>query len=177
MELDLQGIFRDAFGYGTPNAFQIEKKQLSNLGQPYYGTDLLGREHFMPVYLNNYLLPFAVIGMTWSKTIVSTPMPERGGSVKELINIDDYKFNIKGIVLTEDNSFPEMQVRDIYELFKKNNSLQLRSVLTDIVLNGAFSHSVIITEIKWPAVTGIEHAKPFEMELESDMTFELEFAE
>lgn len=175
MELDLQQIFKSAFGYdAAPMTFHLERKEMSNLGQRYYGTDLLGREHFLPVRLNNYLLPFAVIGMTCRKNIVSTPMPMRGGSIHELISIEDYQFNIKGIVLTEDNSFPESQIKDVYKLFEKNASLELRSVLTDIVLNGAYNHSVVITEIKWPTVTGVEHAKPFEMELEGDMAFTLE---
>ena len=85
MEFDFQQIFKDVFGYDAPKTFDIERKQTSNLGQAYYGQDLLGREHFLPVYLNKYLIPFAVIGMSCSKSFVNTPMPYRGGSVHELI--------------------------------------------------------------------------------------------
>lgn len=181
-DFNLNDIFKKAFGYDAPEETHFEfppassRVETSSLGQPYYASDLSGREFFLPVYLNNYLVPFAVLGMTWKKTFVSTAMPERGGSVKELISIDDYDFNIKGIVIKDENVFPESEVIDLHNLFKINASITIRSVLSDIVLDGAFDHKVIVKNVKWPAVSGVEHAKPFEMELESDMIFDLELA-
>jgi hypothetical protein len=156
--------------------------ETSKLGQVYYDTDLFGREFFLPVYLNGYLLPFAVIGMKWKKTIVKTAMPERGGTVNELISIDDYVFNIKGILVNDANNFPEQEIIDLHTIFKINASVALRSVISDIVLTGKSNtrkddpegHKVIVESINWPEVSGIEHAKPFEIELSSDMIFELE---
>lgn len=188
-EFDLGNIFRQAFGYEPPTrsedirlAQAKERRKQSRLGQNFFDTDLLGREYFLPVYLNDWLVPFAVLGMTWKKTIVSTPMPERGGSVKELISIDDYLFSLKGILINEENDFPDGDVMQVHDIFKINKSVVLRSVLSDIVLSGKSSdgkndpdgHKVVIKEVRWPEVVGIEHAKPFEMELESDMIFDLE---
>lgn len=183
---DLGAIFYQAFGY-EPNVtdsskIKLEKaqarKEQSQLGQPFYMKDLSGVEYFLPVTINGVLIPYAVIGMTWKKTIVSTAMPERGGSVKELISIDDYEFTIKGILINENNDFPDDQVMKLHDLFKLNQSLVMRSVLSDIVLSGQGDdpdgHKVVIKEIKWPEISGIEHAKPFEMSLESDMIFDLE---
>ena len=187
MEFKLEKIFRDAFGYEPPTTkFVIPKasarKEISKLGQPFWFTDILGREFFLPVTINNVQIPFAVLGMTWKKTIISTPMPERGGSVNELISIDDYTFNLKGILVDESGNFPEADIIALHEMFKINASLVMRSVLSDIVLSGKssdkkddpFGHRIIIKEIKWPAVSGVEHAKPFEMDLVSDMIFDLE---
>jgi hypothetical protein len=177
-EFNLSDIFHKSFGYEAPKPMEIPKAspriETSSLGQPYYLEDLSGREFFMPVKLNDYLLPFAVIGMTWKKTFVETAMPERGGSVTELISIDDYVFTIKGILINSKNVFPESEVIDLHKLFKINASISLRSVLSDIVLDGAYDHKVIVKQITWPAVAGVEHAKPFEMELKSDMIFDLE---
>jgi hypothetical protein len=146
----------------------------SVLGQPYYATDFLGREFFLPVTLNGHLIPFAVLSINEKKTIVETAMPERGGSVKELISIDDYIINLKGILIEEDNIYPEQQIIDIHNIFLLNESIPIRSVLTDIFLNGAYNHSVVIKEIKWPANPGVQNAKPFEIDMVADMIFTLE---
>lgn len=174
-DFELRKMFKKAFGYDVPSkSFSIqqasERVEYSTLGSPYYGKDLWKREHFLPVYLNGYLLPFAVIGMIWSKKYVDTPMPKRNGTVHELIAIDSYRFNIKGIAITEDNSFPEREMIALRNLFENNNSVEIRSVLSDIVL-GDGNHSVVITDMKFPAQTGIEHAKPFEIEVQSDALF------
>lgn len=187
-EFKLDDIFKKAFGYDVPNRkFDIppagERKEMSELGQPFYAADDLGREHFLPVKLNGYLVPFAVVGVSAKKTIVSTPMPERGGSVHEIISVDDYAINIKGILINDDNVFPEKEITAIHKLFEVNNSIELRSALTDIFLRGGNKdsqqlndqlHQVVIKTINYPAVAGIEHAKPFEINCESDMIFTLE---
>jgi hypothetical protein len=177
-DFNLSDIYRKAFKSEPPKKFEIPKAspriENSSLGSQYYMEDLSGREFFMPVTINGYLIPFAVMGMTWKKTYVETAMPERGGTVTELISIDDYLFNIKGILINSKNVFPEKEVIDVRDIFLKNESLTMRSVLSDIVLNGTYDHRVIIKEIEWPHVSGVEHAKPFEMELKADMIFDLE---
>jgi hypothetical protein len=186
-EINFNKIFNDAFGY-TPDTREVKIEQAparlehSNLGQPYYDTDILGREFFMPIRLNGILVSFAVVACVWKKTFVSTGMPERGGTVKELISIDDFAINIKGILVNPGNEWVEAGVVEMFNLFKVNASVELRSALTDIFLSGksddngndAIGHRVVIKEIKWPAVSGVEHAKPFEIDCESDLIFELE---
>lgn len=173
-------IFRRAFDYDMP-ADSIEiptaqgRKETSKKGGMYYATDALGREFFMPVKIESVLVPFAVVSVTSKKTIVSTPMPERGGSVKELISIDDYAINIKGIVLNPGSDFPEDQIQEMHDLFKENRALLLECVLTDIFLEA--DQKVVVRECRWPSVAGVEHARPFELELESDQIFDLEVTE
>lgn len=176
-EFNLNTIFKKAFGYDAPESFSIPKAEArrnqSILGQPYYMEDALGREFFLPITIDGYLIPFGVLSMTWKKTIVSTPMPERGGSVHELISIDDYTFNIKGLLVNEDNEFPESGIIDLQQLFYANSNVTLRSAVSDIVLSGASDHKVIIKEIKWPGEAGVEHVQAFEIDCESDQIFEL----
>jgi len=175
---NLSAIFKQSFGYEMPEEqFKIEQAtnrlEQASLGGRYYGSDVFGREFFLPVQLDGYVLPFAVVSVNCKKIIVSTPLPERGGSVKELISIDDYMINLKGIVINDTNVFPESQIIDLHELFLKNRSINMQCVLTDIFLNGAFDQRVVIKDLKFPPISGVEHARPFEMELESDMNFEL----
>lgn len=194
--IDFQNLFADIWGYSPPEpriepteegeyeqrSVSIptapERKTNSSLGQPYFDSDPFGREFFMPVRIDGMLIPFAVISMNWRKTIVDTMMPERGGSVLEMISLNNYTFNIKGIFINEENEFPEEQIIQLRDLWKKNTSVEMRSVISDIVLTGqaddTTGHKVAIREIAWPAVSGIEHAKPFEMDLISDTIFDLE---
>ena len=153
--------------------------QTSSLGQRYFNNendDFYGREFFLPVYLDDYLLPFAVMSMTWKKTFVSTAMPERSGSVHELISIDDYVFNIKGLLINESGNFPEQQIIHLHDIFKQNASLRLRSALSAIVLKGGFDEKVIVKEIKWPPTAGVENVRAFEIDCESDQINDLELS-
>lgn len=178
MEFNIKDIFEKAFGYSAPDKFDpppAESRVLhSELGSNYYGADIFGREYFLPVTINGLVIPFAVVSVNCRKSIVETQMVERSGSVKELISIDDYVFNVKGILISEDGNFPEQQIINIHELFKLNTSVTMRSVLTDIFLNGIVDHSIVIKELKWPAKAAVEHAKPFEMDCVSDSIFTLE---
>ncbi|MDE3185282.1 MAG: hypothetical protein KGM16_17860 [Bacteroidota bacterium] len=188
-QFNLSHIFKQAFGYDAPttDASKIKipqaaaRREQSRLGQPFYKTDLSGREFFLPVTIDGILIPFAVMGMTWKKTIVETPMPERGGAVIELINIDTYQFTLKGLLVNETNDFPDDGVMELFDLFKQNNSVTIHSVLSDIVLSGKSNlnaedpdgHKVVIKEVTWPEVSGVEHVKPFQMQLISDYLFDL----
>lgn len=179
MNTDIKELFRRAFGYEAPdNSYVIEqapaRKETGNLGGHYYAVDMYGREFFMPVTLAEILLPFAVISINCKKTIVATPMPERQGSVHEQISVDDYVINIKGLLVSEDNAYPEDSIIELQKLFLRNEAVTMRSVLSDIFLNGKFEHRVIIKSLSFPAVSGTENVKPYEMELESDMIFDLE---
>lgn len=186
-EFSISKAFKEAFGYDAPKEFKIpaaeERKESAELGSPFYHDDDFGREHFLPVKINGIWLPFAVISISTKKTIVSTAMPERGGSVHEIISVDDYVINIKGILINDDNVFPEKDITELQKLFEVNNSVELRNALTDIFLKGGTRdgdklydhfHQVVIKSINYPAVSGVEHAKPFEINCESDMIFTLE---
>jgi hypothetical protein len=177
MEFDLKKIYRDVFGYEAPASFSVPnyegRKETSSTGQRFYAEDLSGREFFLPVWINNQLISFAVMGMTWKKTIVETAMPERGGSVNELISIDDYVFTVKGLLVDEDGNFPESGIIDLHNLFKINSSIEMRSAMSDIVLGGSYDHKVIIRDVNWPPAAGVEHVKAFEINVKSDMVFDL----
>jgi hypothetical protein len=180
--IQLASLFKQAFGYEPPAPGQNEinlpkagdRIEMSNLGQPFYESDALGREFFLPVKLNDYLVPFAVIETRWKKTVVKTAMPERGGTVKELISIEDYPVNIKGMFVRDADEFPESEIKELHSIFEKNASITIRSVLTDIFLRGLFDHKIVIEEVSWPSIVGVQNVKPFSIQAESDMIFTLE---
>lgn len=172
----LKSIFEKSFGYVPEGDFKIEqaavRKSNSSLGQAFYATDDLGREHYMPVVIEGWLIPFAVVSVTPKKLIVSTPMPERGGSVHEIVAMDDIAINIKGILVSKDNEYPEADLRKLWDIFKLNKSVELKSAKTAIFLNG--EDKVIIKEMPVPPVPGVQHAQPFELNCVSDTIYKLE---
>ncbi len=139
--------------------------------------DVLGRYYFMPVWI--YLgskkteIPNAVISMTGRKNIVETQLIGVQGSVKELVSIADYEISLISTVVGQSpDSYPEEAVRELVDLYNKNEAVEIVSGITDIVL-GADSH-VVIKSISFPAVGGYENQQIVEMSLVTDRLLELE---
>lgn len=168
---DIQKIFRDTWGYHPPVFDVSVQPEQSSKKIDYFAKGLFGRPYFMPVKLGEVNLPNPVIKITSKKTIVETAMVNRVGTVKELISLEDYRINIKGIIITEDNSYPEDDIRTIHELYKQNTSFPIISALTNIFLTD--DNKVVITDITWPEVSGTQNVKTYEMNLVSDHPFDL----
>jgi len=150
-----------------------QPEKSTNYGSNYYATDIYGRYYFMPVSISDYLLPFPVISIDCGKDIVSTPMVERQGSVHEIINTNDFIINIRGFIADPNNNYPESEIIALLQnVFVPNKSLTIKSVLTDIFLQG--NNSVVVKSLKFPPVKGIIGVKPYELDLVSDLIFDLE---
>ena len=149
------------------------ERESSNLGSTLRKRDANGRWYFMPVVLvykgKEYEMPNSLISIRGKKNIVSTPMVGRKGSVKELINIEDYDIRIQGVAL--DTDWPDDQLAAIKEIYAVNESVQLKCALTDIFMDE--EDMVVIKSIDIPEMKGIEHAQTYSLELETDRSFEL----
>jgi hypothetical protein len=170
-------------------------------GSPYYSKDIVtGVEYFMPVTLTypdntplsaqdaglvsnsapggltTWNLPFPVISISSRKTIIETPLTERRGTVKELINIEDYEITIKGFIISATNDFPESDVMTLRTIYEQNTPLSIKCPLTDIFLirpDRSGSDQVVIRELKLSPVTGVKNIRPYELSLVSDEAFSL----
>ncbi len=172
-------------------------------GSPYYAKDALGGEYFMPVtitfpettsipeqpgnipsssgdnsfsILKNWNLPYPVVSITSKKTIIETPLTERRGTVKELINIQDYEIVIKGFIIGNTNEFPESDVAILRTIYEQNIPLSIQCPLTDIFLlrpDRSGNDQVVIRELKLPFIKGIKNIRPYELVLVSDEPFNL----
>jgi hypothetical protein len=201
VSLSLVELFEKAFQYKT-QAFEprfktvtgdgdtfSDRKEYSEIGSPYYAIDPFNREYFMPVTLSypastennndvmqSWELPHPIISINSKKNIVETQLVERRGTVKELINIEDYEIIIKGFIVAQTHEFPEKEVARLRKLYEFNVPLSIQCPITDIFLlrpdrNG--SDQVIIKELKFPAVKGIKNVRPYELLLVSDAPFNL----
>ncbi|MBC9915016.1 DUF6046 domain-containing protein [Chitinophaga varians] len=178
-KLLLEKYFKDVWNYNPPPFDIIHKPGNPTKGgkaSSYYGREQFGRPYFMPVSLGPnpsgpaLQLRNPVIKISGRKTIVETSMVNSIGTVKELISREDYKINIKGIIVREDNMFPINEIKELDDYYKRNTVLFLRSVLTDLFLDKG---QVVMTDLTWPELVGIENVKPYEINLVSDSPFKL----
>lgn len=138
---------------------------------------VLGKDIWHPVTLwesnsVNIEIDACTIGVNLMKTIVRTAVSERKGTVKEIFNIDDYKFSIRGFLIGENRFFPEDQITILKNLFESQSPIFLRGGYPEIFLeeNG----QVVITSLDFPDVEGKAHwIRPFTMSLESDFIQDL----
>lgn len=79
----------------------------------------------------------ARINVSQENVIVKTPLTAHRGTVKELIQASDYKFDIVGSLITDvRNAFPLEQMRLFLEIMKSADVLKVQSIFMDAFLNG-----------------------------------------
>ena len=125
---------------------------------------------FMPITLGGLEIQTPIISIEASKNIKKTDLAAGNGSVKELININDYSLTISGIIIGE-NDYPVDEVQALTDLYNRNEALDISCALTELVF--PVNTKVVITNLALPTVQGREHLQPFSMNLESDIEFSL----
>lgn len=157
--------------------FVVEPKQEIDLSSSRfdsaYKETMKGVEVFLPIHLSNNEhqidIACATIRVQGEKTIVRTPVSERSGTVKEMFNIGDYKFSIKGVLIAQDRTkvMPDDEMYILRQLFESTSPVELRNALTDLFMDD--SRNIVITELEFPDVEGKElRIRPFTMECETD---------
>lgn len=116
-------------------------------------------------------LPCAVISVTGKKTIVSTPLQGRRGSVKELVSVADYEIAIACVAFGDDGNYPERAVRELRDLYELNESVELISAITSLIFNP--EDKVVIKSMDIPAVGAVQNAQAIKFTAETDSSLEL----
>jgi hypothetical protein len=162
-----------AIGENFENLPENERSWPNSYGLNQYSA--LGTKFYLPVGFKIegklYQLPWEPsMTITGQKIIVKTQMAgnTRRGSVKELINTDDYIITLQGICLDHARkNYPFDQVDIIRTIFEYEGSIEIVSALTDLynIKNVAVkSHSL-------PSHEGRPYSQPYTIELESDEDF------
>ncbi len=172
LSYNISGVFSLVWGFDIGQKPPVrEKKRQTSLGSNLWDINAKGIPYFLPVELDGIKLPNTLISISSKKRIIETPLIGRKGTVKELINIEDYEIMIRGVIVDEGISFPEEMIMNLEELYDKNEAVSLKCALTDIFLQE--DDSVVIKSIRFPEMKGIEHAQAYEISCVSDMDFEL----
>lgn len=169
LNIDIATTFAGTFGY-TPETLTILKQPAINKrGASYYGNEVYSKSYFMSVRLGTLDLYNPVINISNKKTIVQTTLVNRSGTVKEMISKEDYKINIKGIIMRSDNAYPDEEISDLLELYNKNEALPIYCALTSLLFDEG--EKVVITDLSLPPSPGIQHIQAYEINLISDLKF------
>lgn len=134
----------------------------------------LGLTLFMPIKIGALQLPNEpTIVITGKKTIVETGLvgSTRKGTVKELICIDDYAMTIRGVIINygSKNIYPEDEVFALHNMYLKNEALAITSALTELL----GIQRVVIKELTFLEMVGVQHAQAYELQCVSDEDFDL----
>lgn len=157
------------------------RKEVSDLGIPIIYKNTQYKDLFLPVWLaekqdyklnTRYLLPLSMMDITCKKNIITTPLVNRNGTVKEEISRADWEINIKGMMVGEENAYPDDQVQILVDWWEQAKSLRIENAKTAICMNEG--ENVVITSVKFPEVKGKENVQPYEIKLVSDIEFEIE---
>lgn len=200
-EHDLAEIFKEVWGYTafpflfslqnkvegaifkkskTSEEYQFEpaseRREFSRHTVPYYANNNNGNEMFLPIWLirpdgQQLLLQNAVSSFINKKTIVETPLVNRRGSVKEEISISDWDINVKGLIVSPDDGYPEDDVFALKELYDLSLALGIQNVRSSLLMEG--DEKVVIRSLKFPEIKGMKNVQAFEMDLVSDYSFSL----
>jgi hypothetical protein len=183
MKVDIIKLYQQVFGYvGIPQPKMFiqgprVEVELSDSDMfirddaKYEGTSVFGTPLFMPCRLDDYMLPNEpLITINGQNTIVKTLLTGVKGSVKEIINSDDYVIKIQGIIVNEDSDdLPEDDIRTMRTILEKKDSIFISNrllTLFDI-------HQVVIESFTFPGVEGQQNCQAYEINCISDWPIEL----
>ena len=161
-------------------AYIPARKEKSSLGPSFYANNLIGIEVFMPITLiytdvtgaeTRILLENTIISLSNREHIVETPLVNRQGNVKEQIQTEDWIISIKGMIVNDSNDYPDDAVKKLKDMMSLQSMLDIETVLTAICL--AENERVVKRSFHLPEMRGIQNAQAFEIELISDIPFEL----
>ena len=138
-----------------------------------------GAVGFAPVPTNTgvllkWELPHPVVSISSKKTIIETALTERRGTVKELINIEDYQITIRGLIIGGTNELPEADVAKLVDIYELNVAVTITNALTDIFLLKGGSERVVIKSLDFPEVKGVKNVRGYTLVMVSDQSFSLE---
>jgi hypothetical protein len=156
----------------------------------------LGTPLFFPMTIDGVLLPNApLITVSGIKNVIKTPVASRDFTVKEIVSLDDYKINIKGIATNYDpingvakntsstvyEEFPEDWFVLLNNLYKRKQSEKTPDTISLPVqcdyLRMLGIHYLVIESIDFPPMAGVQSALAYEMKAVSDENIELVLAD
>lgn len=143
----------------------------------------LGQYTFMPVYIDDYELPNAIIMISGEKGIIETDLTEVG-TVFEKVYDRPYDIQILVQLIGENKQWPASQFRDITRMYKgfdlttgkdaNADLVTLKCALTDYFLDANTDKNFLITKISVLDNGGSETNEFIQIEGRSNIAFELE---
>lgn len=148
-----------------------EQFNVTSFGMP-VSEKMLGREVFLPVTLLNGKdrldIACCTLRVTGQRTVIRTAVSERIGTVKELFQVGDWKFDVKGVLIAQaGDAMPDRDMYALRQMFESTKPLVLENAVSDLFLDS--TQYVCMTDLEFPEVEGrsLRH-RPFTFSCESD---------
>jgi hypothetical protein len=139
---------------------------------------LLGGRYFTTLKVadkqgNQYTFPNEpLLSLSLAKTIVETATvgKERKGTVKEYICTEDYQISIKGVCINEEalEEYPTEQVKELYEMFEINDSLE---VISNPFLELFGIRNIVLKDLQLDEMSGEQGLQKYTITAVSDQDF------
>lgn len=189
---DFEQLYQQTWGrrpYTLQGTNELSDTQINSDKGNLIKTEFEGREVWLPIEFKeldsalfeggSLLFPYATIRISGKKTIVKTPLAERGGTVKEYYSMDDYSIKIQGFLIDSKNRlWPEADMIKLKTLWSQNVALVMDNALTNLFLgrpDDSENNRVVIESIDLPEMESKKmHVRPFSLTLESDSIFSLD---
>ena len=113
-----------------------------------------------------------LVDVETAKKIVSTDIVYENaiqGTVNEIISIPKRQITIRGLLVSADKNTLFTQIRELDDLFKRNESLQVTSRL----FNALRITNIVISNMSLPALEALPDTQPFTVSAFSDVPLEL----
>jgi hypothetical protein len=103
------------------------------------------------------------------KIVLRTNIQGRDGSVKEIINNDDDKIVIMGVLISDTYDFPDRMLKELKNLVKYNGHV----IVDDLYLNSNGIDQLVLTDLQYQRKKGMPNTLFFKLEAFSDEPVEL----
>lgn len=115
--------------------------------------------------------PIAIIDVSRSKNVDMTPVEGRDGTIKEYGSHGDYMVSIKGLLMKMNDNVPVLDAA--YPVEERNSLLKIEQAKAAVpvaneLLNSLGINKLVIKEIKWVPMEGVENMQAFELSCVSD---------
>jgi hypothetical protein len=137
-----------------------DTQRMSVLGTPIFSDMILQYRE------TKLVLDLVLLEVTQKKTIVSTSIVGRDGSVKEFINNADYSINIKGSLFSNmPNVVPEEELKKLKEIVAINDTIRVISPFLDLF----DVRNIVVSMSKINQLEGKSNIINFDITCESDL--------
>lgn len=160
--------------YYMPLEIQVGTDKIPNTKTTY--AQALGVTDSKGTYIGRWRLPFPVMSADLIAHVIDTELTERNGMVSELINLSGYRIKIRGLLVNQNaNEFPEDDYNTLTKLASLNTPITLHNVRTDILFmnSGNVNKQVTIRGLHFPERPGVKHVQPYELDMVTEMEFNL----
>lgn len=96
--------------------------------------------------IGELLLENAIVDLTRTKNIITTPIQGLDGTVKEYISNGDWQISVRGIIAQKQYGYPKEKYKQLLKFMQLNKPINVANQW----LNDAEIYSIVITDFKLP---------------------------